>query len=338
MGDHARRRRRSHRSRRTDDDPDPRGAGLPAWTSSSCSPPSAPPGTRLRFRGAGAHGRRAVARGARRAWTSRSRSCGGAVAKTWVPAGRRGGHRLHRQLERVPDGAVGRARDPRGEPRVARARREGLSRCRTARSSPTLMAVAPLHRAAGLRSLILSSYQSVSGAGAEGRDASSPSRSRSSTARRTTSATPTSTRCRSARSFGKTIAYNVVAKIDVLRRGERVHVRGDQDAARGQADPLAAGPRHRGDVRPRAGAGRPRGQRARDVRAADLGRPRPARSLAARRGVQLRDDPANGDLPEPARGRRHRRRARRPDPPDPRATTTRCCCSRAATTCARARR
>ena len=36
------------------------------------------------------------------------------------------------------------------------------------RALATLMAVAPLHRAAGLRSMILSSYQSVSGAGAKG--------------------------------------------------------------------------------------------------------------------------------------------------------------------------
>jgi aspartate-semialdehyde dehydrogenase len=81
----------------------------------------------------------------------------------------------------------------------------------------TLMAVAPLHRAAGLRSLLVSSYQSVSGAGAKGvrelaeqveklhgmeEDLGHPD----------LDALPVGD------VFGKTIAYNVVAKIDVFDR------------------------------------------------------------------------------------------------------------------------
>jgi aspartate-semialdehyde dehydrogenase len=79
----------------------------------------------------------------------------------------------------------------------------------------TLMAVAPLHRAAGLRSLILSSYQSVSGAGQKGvRELAEQVEKLHGMEEELGSgdldALP------SGDVFGKTIAYNVLAKIDVV--------------------------------------------------------------------------------------------------------------------------
>jgi aspartate-semialdehyde dehydrogenase len=78
-----------------------------------------------------------------------------------------------------------------------------------------LMAVAPLHRAAGLRSLHLSSYQSVSGAGAKGvRELAEQIEKlhgmEEELARPDLDALPVGD------VVGKTIAYNVVAKIDVF--------------------------------------------------------------------------------------------------------------------------
>src|SRR6266540_71203 len=77
------------------------------------------------------------------------------------------------------------------------------------------MAVAPLHRAAGLRSLILSSYQSVSGAGHRGVTELAEQIEKlhgmeDDLAHPDLSALPVG------EVFGKTIAYNVVAKVDVF--------------------------------------------------------------------------------------------------------------------------
>jgi aspartate-semialdehyde dehydrogenase len=79
----------------------------------------------------------------------------------------------------------------------------------------TLMAVAPLHRAWGLRSLIVSSYQSVSGAGQKGTRELSEQIEKlhgmeEELGRSDVDALPVG------EVFGKTIAYNVLAKIDVF--------------------------------------------------------------------------------------------------------------------------
>ena len=76
----------------------------------------------------------------------------------------------------------------------------------------TVLAVAPLHRAAGLTSLVLSSYQSVSGAGHHGvsellEQVEKLRGDEESLARPDAEALPAGP------TFGKTIAYNVVAKI-----------------------------------------------------------------------------------------------------------------------------
>jgi aspartate-semialdehyde dehydrogenase len=75
------------------------------------------------------------------------------------------------------------------------------------------MAVAPLHRAAGLRSLIVSSYQSVSGAGHKGvRELAEQVEKLRGMEEQLGS--PDLDALPVGEVFGKTIAYNVVAKID----------------------------------------------------------------------------------------------------------------------------
>jgi len=77
------------------------------------------------------------------------------------------------------------------------------------------MAVAPLHRAAGLRSLVISSYQAVSGAGHRGvaelaEQVGKLHGTEDDLGHPDPDALPTG------EVFGKTIAYNVVAKIDAF--------------------------------------------------------------------------------------------------------------------------
>ncbi len=79
----------------------------------------------------------------------------------------------------------------------------------------TLMAVAPLHRAAGLRSLSVASYQAVSGAGQKGvrelaEQIAKLAGSEDELGHPDVAALPRG------EVFGKTIAYNVVAKIDAF--------------------------------------------------------------------------------------------------------------------------
>ena len=60
-----------------------------------------------------------------------------------------------------------------------------------------LVAVAPLHRAFGLRRLVASTYQSASGAGAKGMlELLAQTKSRSTSSRTSTSSSPTATRRR----------------------------------------------------------------------------------------------------------------------------------------------
>jgi aspartate-semialdehyde dehydrogenase len=173
-----------------------------------------------------------------------------------------------------------------------------------------LMALAPLHRAAGLESVSLSSYQSVSGAGAKGvrelvEQIEKLHGMEDDLAHPDPAALPVG------EVFGKTIAYNVLAKIDVfdpesgstfeeikvVREGRRILSIPELDfSATCVRVPVPVG--H--SVSLHAGFGRP----------ISVGEAREA--LEAAEGVQLRDDPANDVYPSPCRG--HRRDARRPDP------------------------
>ncbi|MGH2671376.1 MAG: aspartate-semialdehyde dehydrogenase, partial [Actinomycetota bacterium] len=94
-------------------------------------------------------------------------SCGSAIAKTWVPAAAEAG-------TVCIDNSSAFRMEPEAALVIPEVNPEALESGRRIISVPnctiitTLMAVAPLHREAGLRSLILSSYQSVSGAGQKG--------------------------------------------------------------------------------------------------------------------------------------------------------------------------
>jgi len=141
-------------------------------------------------------------------------SCGSSVAKTWVPAAAEAG-------TVCIDNSSAFRMEPEAALVIPEVNPEALESGPRVISVPnctiitTLMAVAPLHRAAGLRSLILSSYQSVSGAGQKGvRELAEQVEKLHGMEEELGSgdldALP------SGDVFGKTIAYNVLAKIDVF--------------------------------------------------------------------------------------------------------------------------
>jgi len=161
----------------------------------------------------------------------------------------------------------------------------------------TLMAVAPLHRAAGLRSLILSSYQSVSGAGAKGvrelaeqveklhgmeEDLGHPD----------LDALPVG------EVFGKTIAYNVVAKIDVF--DEETGFTFEEIKMQREAKRILSLPEldiTATCVRVPVPVGHAVSVHATFERPISVGEAREV--LSAAEGVELRDDPARGVYPSP---------------------------------------
>ncbi|MBI2238287.1 MAG: aspartate-semialdehyde dehydrogenase [Actinobacteria bacterium] len=160
-----------------------------------------------------------------------------------------------------------------------------------------LMAVAPLHRAAGLRSLVLSSYQSVSGAGQKGiRELAEQVEKLHGTEEEM--GHPDLDAMPVGEVFGKTIAHNVVAKIDrfdeesgftfeeikMAREARKILSLPDLEvAATAVRVPVPVG--H--SVSIHAAFGRPISpDEAREV-------------LATAPGVQVRDDPANGVYPSP---------------------------------------
>ena len=141
-------------------------------------------------------------------------SCGSAVAKTWVPQAAEAG-------TICVDNSSAFRMEPWAELVIPEVNPEAMRSGSKIYSVPncttitTLMAVAPLHRAAGLRSLIVSSYQSVSGAGAKGiREL--PEQVEKLHGMEEELASPDLAALPVGEVFGKTIAYNVVAKIDAF--------------------------------------------------------------------------------------------------------------------------
>jgi len=141
-------------------------------------------------------------------------SCGGAVAKTWV-----------RQAAEAGTVCIDNSSAFRMEPDAAltipEVNPESLASDPRIICVPnctiitTLMAVAPLHRAAGLRSLIVSSYQAVSGAGHRGvTELAEQIEKLHGT--EDDLGHPNADSLPKGEVFGKTIAYNVVAKIDAF--------------------------------------------------------------------------------------------------------------------------
>src|SRR3990172_4171231 len=141
-------------------------------------------------------------------------SCGGAVAKTWVPQAARNGTVCidNSSAFRMEPWAALTIPEVNPESLAAKPKVISVPNCTII---TTLMAVAPLHRAAGLRSLSVSSYQAVSGAGHRGvtelaEQAGKLHRTEDDLGHPDPGALP------GGGVFGKTIAYNVVAKIDVF--------------------------------------------------------------------------------------------------------------------------
>ncbi len=141
-------------------------------------------------------------------------SCGGAVAKTWVPRPPSSG-------TVCIDNSSAFRMEPWAALTIPEVNPESLASHPKVISVPnctiitTLMAVAPLHRAAGLRSLTVSSYQAVSGAGHRGvtelaEQVGKLHGQEDDLGHPDPSALPVG------EVFGKTIAYNVVAKIDAF--------------------------------------------------------------------------------------------------------------------------
>jgi aspartate-semialdehyde dehydrogenase len=159
-----------------------------------------------------------------------------------------------------------------------------------------MMPIGPLHRAAGLRSLVMSSYQSVSGAGQKGiRELSEQIEklhgSEEEMGHADWSSMP------AGEVFGKTIAYNVVAKIadfaDGGYTGEELKMMAEPRKILGipDLDVWATA------VRVPVPVGHAVSIAATFSRAITPEEAREVLSGAA--GVELRDDPANGVYPSP---------------------------------------
>jgi aspartate-semialdehyde dehydrogenase len=159
-----------------------------------------------------------------------------------------------------------------------------------------MMALAPLHRAADLRSLVLSSYQAVSGAGRDGTRELADQIEKlhdqvEELGHPDVDALPTG------EVFGKTMAFNVLPKIDAFAddgsTGEEIKTVQESRKILGIPDLDVAAT----CVRVPVPVGHSVSMLARFSRAVT---PEDARELlAAAPGVELRDDPENGVYPSP---------------------------------------
>ena len=159
-----------------------------------------------------------------------------------------------------------------------------------------MMALAPLHRAAGLRSLVLSSYQAVSGAGRDGTRELAEQVGKlhdqvEELGRPDIDALPTGD------VFGKTMAFNVLPKIDRFAEdgstGEEIKTVNESRKILGIPDLDIAAT----CVRVPVPVGHSVSLLARFSRPIAPGEARDL--LATSPGIELRDDPANGVYPSP---------------------------------------
>ncbi|HJS26824.1 MAG TPA: aspartate-semialdehyde dehydrogenase [Actinomycetota bacterium] len=223
-------------------------------------------------------------------------SCGSAIARTWVPRAAEAGMT-------VVDNSSAFRMEPWAELVIPEVNPEALERDAKVYAVPNctiitaLMAMAPLQRAAGLRSLHLSSYQSVSGAGAKGvRELAEQVEKlrgmEEELARPDLDALPVG------EVFGKTIAYNVVAKIDVFDAESgftfeeiKVQQEGKRLLSMPELEISAT------CVRVPVPVGHSVSVHATFEQPISVAEAREA--VAAAEGVQLRDDPANEVYPSP---------------------------------------
>lgn len=252
-------------------------------------------GTRIPFKG-GEHAVGALSEEALDGVDIALSSCGSTVAKTWIPGAAAAGtvcidnssaFRMELDAALVIPEINAEVLDT--EPKII-----AVPNCTIITA---LMAVAPIHRAAGLRSMIVSSYQSVSGAGQKGVHELAEQVEKlhgleEELAHPDPDALPVGD------VFGKTIAYNVLAKIDefdedsgftfeeikMMREAKRILSMPNLDvSATCVRVPVPVG--H--SVSVYATFDHP----------VSVGETREV--IANASGVQLRDDPANGVYPSP---------------------------------------
>jgi aspartate-semialdehyde dehydrogenase len=223
-------------------------------------------------------------------------SCGSAIAQTWVPRAADAG-------TIVVDNSSAFRMEPWAELVIPEVNPEAFERGARVYAVPNctiitaLMALAPLHRAAGLRSVSLSSYQSVSGAGAKGvRELAEQVEKlhgmEDDLARPEPDALPVG------EVFGKTIAYNVVAKIDVF--DEESGFTFEEIKVQREAKRILSLPEldiSATCVRVPVAVGHSVSLHVRFERPLSPGDARSA--IEAAEGVQVRDDPATGVYPSP---------------------------------------
>jgi aspartate-semialdehyde dehydrogenase len=159
-----------------------------------------------------------------------------------------------------------------------------------------MLAIGPLHRAAGVRSLVISSYQSVSGAGWKGTRELAEQVAKLS-GQEESLAHPDLGSLPMGDVFGKTIAYNVVAKIGSFDpsgyTGEETKMMAEPRKILGVADlPVVAT-----SVRVPVAVGHSVSLVATFSRPITPNEAREVLSEAP--GVEVRDDPANGVYPSP---------------------------------------
>ena len=223
-------------------------------------------------------------------------SCGSAIAQTWVPQAAEAG-------TTVVDNSSAFRMEPWAELVIPEVNPEALERGAKVYAVPNctiitaLMAVAPLHRAAGLRSLHLSSYQSVSGAGAKGvRELSEQVEKLHGMEEEL--ASPDLDALPVGDVFGKTIAYNVVAKIDVF--DEESGFTFEEIKVQREAKRLLSLPELETSatcVRVPVPVGHSVSLHATFERPISVAEAREV--VSASEGVELRDDPANEIYPSP---------------------------------------
>jgi aspartate-semialdehyde dehydrogenase len=252
-------------------------------------------GTRIRFKG-DEHTVGVLSQDALHGVDIALSSCGSAVAKTWIPAAADAGTICidnSSAFRMEPDAALvipeinAEALD--AEPKII-----AVPNCTIITA---LMAVAPLHRAAGLRSMIVSSYQSVSGAGQKGvRELAEQVEKLRGMEEELGHPDPDALPVGDV--FGKTIAYNVVAKIDVF--DEKTGFTFEEIKMMREAKRILSMPNldiSATCVRVPVPVGHSVSVLATFDRAVPVEEARA--TIASAPGVRLRDDPANGVYPSP---------------------------------------
>jgi aspartate-semialdehyde dehydrogenase len=223
-------------------------------------------------------------------------SCGSAIAETWVPQAAEAG-------ATVVDNSSAFRMEPWAELVIPEVNPEALERGARVYAVPNctiitaLMALAPLHRVASLRAVSLSSYQSVSGAGAKGvRELAEQVEKlhgmEDDLAHPDQDALPVGD------VVGKTIAYNVVAKIDVF--DEQSGFTFEEIKVQREARRILSLPEldiSATCVRVPVAVGHSVSLHATFERPLSPGEAREV--LEAAEGVQVRDDPANEIYPSP---------------------------------------